>query len=167
MLHIKLLFLIHVSLIYGYTILLDTVISYIYIIATWILCIQLYHVHTSLLHRFTGIQALIVFVFLLHRSLFMSHGLLLHEYSCILVTWLFPVSNIDISVTGHMRCWYAMCETKWHVDLSHGATSRILHISYFSFPVMLFHAINRAHVLLSCYMYYALFLFLIHCVVQI
>ena len=81
-----LLFFVHVPLMHGYIISQDTVISYICIIATWMLCTQLYHVHTSLLHRFTDIQALIVFVFLLHRSLFMSNGLLLHEYSCILVT---------------------------------------------------------------------------------
>ena len=36
------------------------------------------------------------------------------------------------------------------------------HISCFPFSIILFHAINRAHVLLSCYMYHALFLFLIY-----
>jgi len=41
------------------------------------------------------------------------------------------------------------------------------HIYCFLFPVILFYAINRAHVLLSCYMYHALYLFLIHCVLQI
>jgi len=65
---------------------LDTVISYICTIATWILCTQLYHVYTPLLHGFTGIHALIVSVFLLHGSLFILYELLLHGYSCIPVT---------------------------------------------------------------------------------
>jgi len=38
------------------------------------------------------------------------------------------------------------------------------HIYCFLFPVFLFYAINRAHVLLSCYMYHALYLFLPCCV---
>jgi len=57
---------------------------------------------------------------LLRGSLFISHELLLHGYSCIPVTWLFPVTDIDIPVTGHISCWYTMCETKCHVDPSHG-----------------------------------------------
>jgi len=32
----------------------------------------------------------------------------------------FPVTDIDIPVTGQMSWLYAMCETKCHVDLSHG-----------------------------------------------
>ena len=91
LLHMTLLFLIYVLLIYGYTISLNTIISYICIIATWILCIQLYHAHTLLLHRFTGIHAIIVSAFLLHESLFILHGLFLYWYSYILVTWLFLV----------------------------------------------------------------------------
>ena len=115
-----LLFFVHVPLIHGYTISQDTVISYICIIATWMLCTQLYHVHTSLLHRFTDIHVLIVSVFLFHGSLFILHGLLLHGYYYISVTWLFPVTDIDIPVTGHMSWLYAMYETKCHMDLSHG-----------------------------------------------
>jgi len=65
---------------------------------------QLYHVHTSLLHIFTGIHALLVFIFLSYRSPF-----ILHVPSCIPVTWIFLVTDIDIPVTGYMSCWYAMC----------------------------------------------------------
>jgi len=36
------------------------------------------------------------------------------------VTWLFPVTDIDIPVIGYECCWYVMCWTKCHVDLSHG-----------------------------------------------
>ena len=74
LLHWILLLHAHILPIHGYTISLDTVISYICIIATWILCTQLYHVHTSLLHRFTSIHALIISAFLLHGSLFILHG---------------------------------------------------------------------------------------------
>jgi len=44
-----------------------------------------------------------------------------------------------------------------------GATSRIPNLL---FPVILLYAINRAHVMLECYMYYVLYLFLIYCVVK-
>ena len=64
-----------------------------FIIVIWILCTQLYHVHTSLLYRFTCIHVLIVSIFLLHGSLFLLRCLLLHGYSCIPVTWL---TNIDM-----------------------------------------------------------------------
>ena len=37
----------------------------------------------------------------------------------------------------------------------------------FPFPVILFYAINRAQVLLSCYLYHALYLFLLHCILDI
>jgi len=124
--YMTLLFHVNVLLIHGYTISLDIMISYICIIATWILythisCYtQLYHVLTQLLHGSTGIHVLIVSVFLLHGSLFILHELLLHEYSCIPVTWLFSVIDIDIPVTGHECCWYVMRETKCHMNLSHG-----------------------------------------------
>jgi len=62
----------------------------------------------------------------------------------------------DSPVTGHECYWYAMCETKYHVDLSHGVTSKS-HISCFLFPVILFYDINKAHILLSYYLYHTLF----------
>jgi len=52
---------------------------------------------------------------ILLRGSLLLHGLLLHGYSCIYVTWLFLVP-----VIGHECCWYALCGTKCHVDLSHG-----------------------------------------------
>ena len=93
--------------------------SYICIIVTWILYTQLCHVHTPLLHIFTGIHVLIV-IFLFCGSPFLLHGLLLHVYFCKPITWLFPVTYIDILVTGHECYWCAMCRTKCHVELSHG-----------------------------------------------
>ena len=69
---------VHKSLMHKYTITLD--------IITWILCAQLLHIFTPLLYRLTGIHTLIVFVFLLHGSLFILHELLLDGYSHIPVT---------------------------------------------------------------------------------
>ena len=60
-------------------------------------------------HRFTFMHAMLVFVFSLSWTLFILYGLLLHEYSCILVTWLFSVTDIDILVTRHVSYWYAIC----------------------------------------------------------
>jgi len=77
MLHWTLLFHVHVSLRHEHAITLD--------IVTRLLCTQLFHVLISLLHRCTCIHTLIVFIFLLHGSLLMLHGLLVHDYSCILV----------------------------------------------------------------------------------
>ena len=149
LIHPTLLFHIYGPRIHKYIILLDTVISYICTIAIWIICTQLYHIHVPLLHRSTGILTQIVSVLLLHESQFILHELLLDEYSCIPITWLFPVIDIDILITGHVNCWYAMCGTKCHVDSNHGATSES-YISCFPFPVILFYTINRVHVLLSC-----------------
>jgi len=112
---------------------------------------QLYHVHTLLLHGSIGIHTLIISVFLLHGSLFIFHELLLHEYSCIPATWLFPVTDIDIPVTRHINCWYAMCGTKCHVDPSHGATSRIPHLLFSVF-----------HYLVLCYQQSSYFVIVLH-----
>jgi len=106
--------LLHVLLIHGYA-----TPSYICNIVTWILCTQLCHVYTPPLHIFIGIHALIV-IFLSCGSSFLLHGLLLHVYSCNHIAWLFLVTYIDILVTGHECGWYTMCETKCHMDLSHG-----------------------------------------------
>jgi len=127
------LFILHELLLDGYS---HIPVTWLFLV-TWILCTQLFHVLIPLLHRFTGIHALIVSIFMLHGSLFILHELLLHGYSCIpvtwlfLITWLFPVTDIDIPVTEHVSHWYAMCGTKCHMDPSHGATSRIPHLLFF------------------------------------
>ena len=65
-------------------------------------------------------------------------------------------TDIDILVTGHESCWYAICG--------------IPHILFpflvilFPFPVILFYAINRAQVLLSWCLYHVRYLCLLHCV---
>ena len=104
-------------------------------------------------HRFTCMHALIVSVFLLHGSL-----LLLHVYSCISITWLFPVTDIDVIL---LLLDMSVVDV-WCVELSaRGFKPRGLHleshISCFSFSFILFHDINKAHVLLSYYMYHTLY----------
>jgi len=43
----------------------------------------------------------------------------------------------------------------------------IVPVILFPFPVILFYAINRALVQLSCYPYHVLYLFLLHCILDI
>ena len=62
----------------------------------------------SCLH-ITVTHALIVSIFLSYGSPFILHVLLLHVSSCIPVTWIFPVTDIDSPVTGYVSCWYATC----------------------------------------------------------
>ena len=112
-LHVHWTLLLHVLLIHGYA-----TPSYLCNIVTLILCTQLCHVYTPLLHIFIGMHALIV-IFLSCESPFLLHGLLLRVYSCNAITWLFPVTYIDILITVHECGWYTMCGTKCHVDLSH------------------------------------------------
>ena len=67
---------------------------------------------------------------------------------------------MDMRIVG-MRC--VELSATW--TQATGATSRIPNL-LFSVPVILFHAINRAHVMLAGYMYHVLYLFLIYCVVK-
>ena len=68
-----------------------------------------------------------------HRSYCMSYFcmyilvFLLHDCFSLLI-----FSLLDMSV-----CWYAMCETKCYMDLSHGATSRIPHLLYIIFRYLI------------------------------
>jgi len=104
----------------------------------------------SLLHVFTSIHACIVSIFLSYGSPLILHILLLHVYSFIPVTWfflllilIFPLLNtwaVDIRCVELGAMWIKAT----------GATSWISHLL---FLVILFYAINRAHVQLSCYMW--------------
>jgi len=85
--HRTLLLHIHEPLIHGYTITLDTV--------TQILC-TLFCMFLSLLHDSPVCMHWLSLYFLLRGSLVISHELLLHGYSCILIAWLFPVTTILI-----------------------------------------------------------------------
>ena len=100
----------------------------------------------------TVTHACMVSLFLSYGSLFLLHVLLFHAIPVFLLyDWLIPVTDLVIPGTGYMSCRYAMCG--------------IPHL-LFPFPVILFYAINRAHVMLSCYMYHVLYLFLIYCIVK-
>ena len=83
---------IYVPLVHEYNNAQTTAFHIIVIIITWILGISMLHMHAWFLYS----------CHMDHRSYCMS-------YSCILVTWLFPVTVIDIPVTGYMSSWYAMC----------------------------------------------------------
>jgi len=116
LLHMTLLFLTDIQIHYftGYRYFIYLYHCYMDTLYTVISC------YTWLLHKFTSIHVLIISVFLLHGSLFILHELLLHRYFYIPFTWLFSITDIDIPVTGHVRYWYVIYETKCHVDLSHG-----------------------------------------------
>ena len=107
-----------------------------------------YHVHDSLWYKFTGIHALLVYIFLSYKSPCILHVLLLHVSSCILVIWLFPVTDIDIPVTGHESWWYAICGIP---HLLFPFPVILFPVILFPFPVILFYAITRAQVQLTCY----------------
>jgi len=108
------------------------------------------HITVTYVHR-TGIHACIISIFLSYGSPFILHVLLchvipvflLHDY-CPLLILIFPLLDM------------------WAVDMRCVES----HIYCFPFPVILFLTINRVHVLLSCYMYHVLYLFLIYCVVK-
>ena len=96
--------------IYGYAITRDT--------AIWILRACL----TLLLFKLTGLHALIGYVFLLHDHDLCYYYMAIPGFplywtllcymdycymsspSCIPITWLFPVIDIDIPVIGYMSC---------------------------------------------------------------
>jgi len=109
------------------------------------------HRYMDTLH-ITITHACMVSLFLPYGSLLLLHALLCHAIPVFLLyDWLIPVTDIVIPITGCMSFWYAMC-----------AIPHLL----FQIPVMLFYAINRAQVLLSCYIYHVLYLFLLHCVIS-
>ena len=98
----------------------------------------------------TVTHAYMVSLFLSYGSPFILHILLFHVtvfmlYDCFrLLIWIFPLLD--------MRA----------VDMRYVES----HIYCFPFPVIVFRVINRAHVMLSCYMYHILYLFLIYCIVN-
>ena len=129
---------IYVPLVHGYTNARTTAFQIIVIIVTGSLGMSQLHMH-------------VWFLYSCHmdpRAYYMYYCSMLSPYSCYMII---SRSDIDIPVTGHMSCWYAMCG--------------IPHL-LFLFPVIVFCAINRAHVMLSCYMYHILYLFLIYCIVK-
>ena len=146
---------------------------------TWMLRTQLLHVLIPLLYSLTGLHALIVYVFLLYGSWFI---LLLHEYSCspvilnivhvtcTIVTWVvrpvfllhdyFPYwlifSLLDMWAFD-MRC--VELSAMWIQAI--GVTSRIPHLLFPVFRYLIL-CYQESSCPIICYMYYALFFFLIY-----
>jgi len=108
-------------------------------------------------HR-TSVHACTVSIFL--SSLYISYVLLFHGtvvmlYDCfLLLIWIFPILDmraVDMRyVESHIYC-----------------SRYIVPVILFLFLVILFYAINRALVQLLCYPYHVLYLFLLHCILDI
>ena len=111
--------------------------SYIVIIAIWLLGISLWHIYVWFLYS----------CHMDHRSYCMSNCCMyilifqLHDYFPLLIFSLLDTRAVD------MRCVES-------------------HIYCFPFPVILFHAINRAQVMVSYYMYHVPYLFLLYCIMK-
>ena len=104
------------------------------------------HITVTYVHL-TGIHACIVSIFLSYGSPFILHVLLCHVIPVFMLHDYFPLLILI----------FLLLDT-WAVDMRCVKS----HIYYFSFPVILIYAINRAHVLLSWYMYHVLYLLLIY-----
>ena len=104
-----------------------------------------YHCYTcmSCLH-ITVTYACHVFTSLLHLP-YMFHVTVFMLYACFPLLILLP----------------PLLDT-WAVDMRYVDS----HIYCFPFPVIVFRTINRAHVMLSYYMYHILYLFLIYCIMK-
>ena len=89
--------------------------------------------------------------------------------------WLFLVTDVDFPILD-MRA-VDMRYVESHIYCSCYIVLVILFMLYcsrysipdilFPIPVILFYAINRAQVQLSCYPYHVLYLFLLHCILNI
>ena len=100
----------------------------------WILLhgyfVRYYSMFIPLLHRFTGIHALIVSIFLLHGSLYILHDLLLMDIPVFPLHDYFPLlilifSLLDMSVVD---MWCVELSATW--IQATGATSRISHLLF-------------------------------------
>ena len=79
---------------------------------------QLSHVHTSLLHLLTvRVYMHVLLLSSRHHCPYYMYYCFILPYSCYMIVscycihviWLFPVTDMDIPVTGHESCWYAIC----------------------------------------------------------
>jgi len=110
-----------------------------------------------------SVHACIVLIFLSYESLYILHVLLFHVIPVFLLYDCFPLLILlflllDMSAID-MRC--VELSATWIEATGPPLES---HIYCFPFPIILFSAINRTQVMLSCYMYHALYLFLFRCV---
>ena len=124
-------FLLHIDkpLIHGYPTAWRTVFHIIILIVTWMLDTHLrftYHWYTCM----HGFSILIIWILVPITCIIVP-------YYRLHVIWLFPVLDMDLPVTGHERCWYAIC------GLPH---------LLFMFPVILFPLYcSRFRYIVLCY----------------
>ena len=103
--------------------------------------------HASLWHM------LIWFLYILVIWITMPITCITVPCSRIHVIRLFPVTDMDIPDTGHAGGWYAICGLP-HLLIPLYCSRYIVPDILFPIPVILFYAINRALVQLSCYPYH-------------
>ena len=96
-------------------------------------------------------HACMVSLFLSYGSPCILHVLLFHVIPVFLLYDYFPLLILIVPLLD-----------TWAVDMRLCGIPHLL----FPFPVIVFYAINRAHVMLSCYMYHILHLFLIYYIVK-
>ena len=104
-----------------------------------------------------------LFLYSSYRSPFILHVLLLHVFSCIPGTWIFPVTDIVIPVTGYMFplliLIFPLLDT-WAVDMryveSHIYCSRFpLYCSMLSTELRsCYHVTRIMYCICSCYIVY-------------
>ena len=147
----------------------NTVISCMVILVTWILGISLHgllhfilawtsYAFMSCLHVTVTHPVLFLFpCHIDHRAYYMYYCSML-PYSCyMIVSWYWYGYS-------HYWTWELLICNMW---------DGIPHLLFpfpvilFLFPVILFYAINRTQVQLSCYPYHVLYLFLLHCILDI
>ena len=129
---------------------LPHVILLIVLIVTWILGISLLPMHVRFLYS----------CHMDPRSDYMYYcAMLLYSgYMIVFCYWY-----------GYSRYWtweLLICNM-WNPTSIVPVSRYIVPVILFPFPVILFYAINRAQVQLSCYPYHVLYLFLLHCILDI
>ena len=85
------------------------------------------------------IYSLVYMHWLFLSSCHMDHRSYYMYYCCmyIPVTWLFPVTDTDIPVNGHVSFWYAMCEIPHLLFLV--SCYLVLYYQQSSYPIIILH----------------------------
>jgi len=137
-------------------------ISYYGLIVTWMLDTPLSHVHTSLLHMLTArVYMHVLFLSSCHHRTYDLYYCSMLPYACYMI--------VSCYWYGYSRYWtweLLICDM-WNPTSIIPVSRYIVPVILFPFPVILFYAINRAQVQLSCYPYHVLYLFLLHCILDI
>jgi len=122
---------------------MDTPFHYILSVHIFVSSFPRYSMHSYfmfLLHYY--IDSSVYMYWLSMYSCYIDHGL----YDCYMDIHVFPLNDYF----SLLKLIFPLLDT-WAVDMRCVES----HINCFLFPVILFYAINRAHVSLSCYRYHA------------